>query len=92
MTGSEPAVCQDKVTAGPGGAMTVEVGFITGDLTLRTSRRTDGLVHVAVQYPGVEEWYTLTGSPTPVPDGALQTIHTTVLTAVENGGQAETPA
>ncbi|MFJ9428410.1 hypothetical protein ACIRQY_02000 [Streptomyces sp. NPDC101490] len=73
MTGPEPAVCQDEVTAGPGGAMTVEVGVITGDLTLCTSHRTDGLVDVAVQYTGAEEWYTLTGSPAPSPTAPSRT-------------------
>lgn len=34
-----------QVTAGPGGAMTDEVGVITGDLTLTTSLEDDGLAH-----------------------------------------------
>ncbi|MGH1552294.1 hypothetical protein ACRAWF_09620 [Streptomyces sp. L7] len=45
--------------------MTDDVGVITGDLTVRTVRRTDGLVAVTVQYAGADEWYTLTGSPAP---------------------------
>ncbi|MFD7015270.1 hypothetical protein [Streptomyces sp. NPDC059928] len=87
----EPAVCDDQVTAGPGGAMTIEVGVITGDLTLRTTRRPDQLVDVAIQYSGADEWYTLTGSPLALPDGQLEDYHERVLDAVEHGGEAIAP-
>jgi hypothetical protein len=59
------ALCEDEATAGPGVAMTVEVGVITGALTVRTTGQADGLVHIAVQYTGAEERYTLQGSPAP---------------------------
>ena len=49
------------ITAGPGGVMTVEVGVITGDLTLRTDL-SDGAVTVKVQYKGADEWYTVQGA------------------------------
>ncbi|MEV8530136.1 hypothetical protein AB0451_39695 [Streptomyces sp. NPDC052000] len=88
----EPAVCDDQVTAGPGGAMTDEVGVITGDLTIQTTRQPDHLVTIAIQYTGADEWYTLTGSPTRVPDGELENYHERVLAAVEHGGQAGAPA
>ncbi|MEV0537216.1 hypothetical protein [Kitasatospora sp. NPDC050463] len=91
MAAPEPAVCEDEVTAGPGGAMTVEVGVITGDLTVRSTRRSDHLVDVAIQYTGADEWYALTGSPASVPDGGLEDFHTAVLAAVELGGEAEIP-
>ncbi|MFE4873868.1 hypothetical protein [Streptomyces sp. NPDC056682] len=87
----EPVACDDQVTAGPGGAMTIEVGVITGDLTLRTTRRPDQLVDVAIQYTGADEWYTLTGSPLAVPDGELEDYHERVLDAVEHGGEAVAP-
>ncbi|WP_406130755.1 hypothetical protein OHQ89_10250 [Streptomyces canus] len=34
---------EDRVKAGPGGAMTDEVGVITGDLTVATTLLPDGL-------------------------------------------------
>ncbi|MFI6690091.1 hypothetical protein [Streptomyces sp. NPDC050485] len=67
MPAPEPAVCDDQVTAGPGGAMTDDVGVITGDLTIRTTRLPNNLVDIAIQYTGADEWYTLTGSPVPSP-------------------------
>ncbi|MFD7165407.1 hypothetical protein [Streptomyces violascens] len=84
----EPAVCDDQITAGPGGAMTDDVGVITGDLTIQTARRSDNLVHVAIQYTGADEWYTLTGS---VPDGEIEQYHERVRTAVEHGEGAVAP-
>ena len=41
---------QEEVLAGPGGAMTDEVGVITGPLTLRTTEGADGTVRFDVQY------------------------------------------
>ncbi|MGW1867768.1 hypothetical protein ACWCPS_19650 [Streptomyces mauvecolor] len=87
----EPAVCDDQVAAGPGGAMTDDVGVITGDLTIQTSRRADNLVHIAIQYTGADEWYTLTGCPVSVPDGELEEYHERVRTAVEHGEGAVAP-
>ncbi|MEU6053153.1 hypothetical protein ABZ829_22310 [Streptomyces xanthochromogenes] len=91
MPAPEPTICDDQVVAGPGGAMTDEVGVITGDLTVRTTRQADHRVAVAVQYTGADEWYTLTGSPITVPDGQLEDYHHRVLDAVEAGAEAEAP-
>ena len=55
------------ITAGPGGVMTVEVGVITGDLTLRTDL-SDGAVTVKVQYKGADEWYTVQGAKAQLAD------------------------
>ncbi|MFJ4679260.1 hypothetical protein [Kitasatospora sp. NPDC088783] len=88
----EPAMCEDEATAGPGGAMTVEVGVVTGDLTIRTTRQSGGLVDVQVQYSGAAEWYHLQGSPATVPEGELEDYHHRVLDAIEDGGAAEAPA
>nr|WP_181799669.1 hypothetical protein [Kitasatospora acidiphila] len=71
--------------------MTVEVGVITGELTVRSTRRPEQLVDVAIRYTGADEWYALTGSPAPVPDGDLEDFHAAVLVAVELGGEAEVP-
>ncbi|MER5564440.1 hypothetical protein ACFXPM_36445 [Streptomyces sp. NPDC059095] len=71
--------------------MTDEVGVITGDLTIRTTRRADHHVAVTIQYTGADEWYTLTGSPVAVPDGQIEDYHHRVLDAVEAGAQAVAP-
>ncbi|MFJ5548730.1 hypothetical protein [Streptomyces sp. NPDC093225] len=81
----------DEVKAGPGGAMTDEVGVITGDVTIRTEPAPDGLARVLIQYTGADEWYTLTGSPTPVPAGGLELLHARVLEVVRAGAAAEVP-
>nr|WP_245577424.1 hypothetical protein [Actinoplanes globisporus] len=65
---SEPAP-STKITAGPGGVMTDEVGVITGDLTLRTETSGND-VTVRVQYFEADEWYTVTGGKTTVKDPA----------------------
>ncbi|MER7758693.1 hypothetical protein [Streptomyces sp. NPDC097619] len=73
------------VTAGPGGVMTDEVGAITGELALATERLGDGTAAVSVQYAGAWEWYTLTGSPVPVPEAGLARLHEELLDAVAEG-------
>ncbi|MFF3214179.1 hypothetical protein ACFYYB_26330 [Streptomyces sp. NPDC002886] len=82
----------DHVKAGPGGAMTDEVGVITGDVTLTTEAGPDGRASVRVQYTGAEEWYTLTGSPARLSPGGLAAFHKQVVEAVKAGGAAEVPA
>ncbi|MBL1086917.1 hypothetical protein JK359_33975 [Streptomyces actinomycinicus] len=77
----------DRVTAGPGGAMTDEAGIITGDLTVATILRSDGhSVRVAVQHSGSDTWYTLTGSPAPVPARQLAAYHRDLLGRIRRGG------
>lgn len=91
MTAHDPAHPRqlvDHVTAGPGGAMTDEVGVITGDLTLATRLHPDGHAHLAVQYTGAEEWYTLTGSPTPLPPDGLHALHHDLLERIRQGNAA----
>ncbi|MFG2987860.1 hypothetical protein ACGFZK_00795 [Streptomyces sp. NPDC048257] len=81
---------QDEVLAGPGGAMTDEVGVITGPLTLRTTAVAGGLVRFDVQYKDADEWYTLTGSPR-AHHGAPAAAHAAALAAVRAGGAAQAP-
>jgi hypothetical protein len=50
------------VTAGPGGVMTVEVGVVTGELTLRTELSASGDVTLRVQYKDADEWYAVQGA------------------------------
>ncbi|MEU0009103.1 hypothetical protein ABZ079_33825 [Streptomyces sp. NPDC006314] len=77
----------DRVTAGPGGAMTDEVGVITGDLTVATILLSDGhSVRVAIQHAGSDTWYTLAGSPAPVPAGQLAAYHRDLLGRIRRGG------
>ncbi|MFF4402467.1 hypothetical protein [Streptomyces sp. NPDC001480] len=74
------------VTAGPGGAMTDEVGIITGDLTIATTLLPDGhAARVTIQYTGAKEWYTLTGSPAPIPQGGLAAYHRDLLGRIRRG-------
>ncbi|MEU9175668.1 hypothetical protein AB0C90_02165 [Streptomyces sp. NPDC048550] len=80
----------DEVPAGPGGAMTDEVGVITGPLTVRTTAVAGGLVRIEVQYTDAEEWYTLTGSPVPH-HGDPAAVHAAALAAVRAGRAAEAP-
>ncbi|MEW2417260.1 hypothetical protein AB0953_26535 [Streptomyces sp. NPDC046866] len=82
---------QDRVLAGPGGAMTDEVGVITGPLTVRTTAVAGGLARIDVQYTDAEEWYTLTGSPV-AHRGAPAAVHAAALAAVRAGRAAEAPA
>ncbi|WP_426794205.1 hypothetical protein [Streptomyces sp. YGL11-2] len=81
----------DEVTAGPGGAMTVQVGVITGDLTVTTTDQGDGTARVGIRYTGADEGYDLEGSPVPIPPRGLRFLHRAVLHAVREGGAAETP-
>ncbi|MET8624651.1 hypothetical protein ABZW30_12995 [Kitasatospora sp. NPDC004669] len=78
------------IPAGPGGVMTVEVGVVTGDLTLRTTW--DGRqALLAVTYDGAEEWYTVEGAPVPAATrAAAQAAHQAMADAVRRGGAATT--
>ncbi|ARZ66072.1 hypothetical protein SMD11_0406 [Streptomyces albireticuli] len=87
----QPEQYLDKVTAGPGGVMTDDVGVVTGDLTIVTTSRDGRDAEVTVQYTGAEEWYTMTGSPVPVPPTGLHALHDAVLAAARAGGGAEVP-
>ncbi|WP_329316505.1 MULTISPECIES: hypothetical protein [unclassified Streptomyces] len=82
---------QDDVLAGPGGAMTDEVGVVTGPLTVRTKVAAGGhSVWIEVQYKDAEEWYVLTGSPVPH-HGDPAAVHAAALAAVRAGHAARAP-
>ncbi|MFD7910018.1 hypothetical protein ACFV30_04735 [Streptomyces sp. NPDC059752] len=87
---TQPHRWQDEVLAGPGGAMTDEVGVITGPLTLRTTEVAGGLVRFEVQYEDADEWYALTGSPR-AHRGNPAALHAAALAAVRAGGGAVAP-
>ncbi|KAA6215005.1 hypothetical protein CP973_39040 [Streptomyces albofaciens JCM 4342] len=86
-----PAPLRDTVIAGSGGAMTVEVGVITGELTIATTDLRDGTARVTVQYSGANEWYELEGSPARIPTTGIHNLHDAVLAAIRAGGAAQTP-
>ncbi|WP_335933168.1 hypothetical protein [Streptomyces sp. PTD5-9] len=85
----EPGQFTDDVQAGPGGAMTDEVGVITGELTVVTRPLPDGRAAIAVQYTGADEWYTLTGSPVPLPPAGPAALHQEVLARIRQGHGAQ---
>ncbi|WUE50672.1 hypothetical protein OG545_47650 (plasmid) [Streptomyces europaeiscabiei] len=87
----EPERLVDTVKAGPGGAMTDDVGIVTGDLTVATTLQPHGRAVITVQYTGADEWYHLTGSPAPLPPPGLTALHHEVLERIRAGGGAQAP-
>ncbi|MBW5480559.1 hypothetical protein [Streptomyces bambusae] len=76
------------VFTGPGGVLTGEAGTLTGELTVRTTWEQEQ-AHVAVQYVGASEWYTLAGSPVSCPSPeAGRSVHQSAVDAVRTGGSA----
>jgi hypothetical protein len=73
------------VTAGPGGVMTVEVGVVTGELTVRTACDDAGTVTASVQYKDADEWYRITGAPTDLGGADLDTVHAALVARVTHG-------
>jgi len=68
-----------NITAGPGGVMTVEVGVITGELTLR-SELDGGKLTIRVQYLEAAEWYVVQGGEATLKDPAdLEAVHAIVV-------------
>jgi hypothetical protein len=56
--------------------MTVEVGVITGALTLRSELSGRSEVTLRVQYKDADEWYTVTGAKAQLKDPAdLDAVH-----------------
>jgi hypothetical protein len=64
------------IVPGPGGVMTVEVGVVTGPLTLKTELAESGDVTLRVQYKDADEWYAVQGGTAhvSVPDD-LDAVH-----------------
>lgn len=60
---ADPQVDQVNFDAPPGGVMTVEVGAVTGSLTLTADYTTPGRTQVRVSYQGAQEDYVVQGSP-----------------------------
>jgi hypothetical protein len=85
---NENGTLRDAVRAGPGGAMTDEVGVITGDVTVATTALPGGRARIAIQYTQADEWYTLTGSPVALPPEGLAALHADAVGRVRRGGGA----
>lgn len=51
--------------------MTDDVGVFAGGLTVAITALPHGQAQIARQYSEADEWYTLTGSPTPIPPEGL---------------------
>ena len=63
------------IVPGPGGVMTVEVGVVTGELTLR-SELAGGDVTLRVQYKDADEWYAVQGATAHLTEPAdLDAVH-----------------
>lgn len=61
---TEPApegVLESVLETTPDGALTNEVGVISGRLALRTGLAADGALTLGITYEGATEWYTLAG-------------------------------
>ncbi|MFR9727986.1 hypothetical protein ACL03H_02075 [Saccharopolyspora sp. MS10] len=63
-------VLSTTITAPPEGVMTDEVGTITGDLELRTTRAPAGEIAVHVRYAGARDWYRIAAAEVRVHDPA----------------------
>ncbi|RJQ81373.1 hypothetical protein D5S19_23670 [Amycolatopsis panacis] len=59
-----------------------------GDVTILTIDCGDGTAAVVIQHEDAAEWYTLTGSPIPIPGDGLDVLHTRVTDTVREGGEA----
>ncbi|MEV0375435.1 hypothetical protein AB0I10_37710 [Streptomyces sp. NPDC050636] len=77
------------IHARPGTVRTEEAGVIEGDLTVHTTW-SEGEAHVAVQYTGSADWFTMVGSPVPCEsEEASRNFHQAVVEAMrdaEEGG------
>ncbi|MFI5669397.1 hypothetical protein [Streptomyces sp. NPDC051704] len=79
------------VFAGRGGVRTEEAGVLSGDLTVHTTW-SGREAHVAVQYSGGSDWFTVTGSPvhcSSEEDSRL--LHQVMVDAVRTGAAATVP-
>ncbi|MFE5804849.1 hypothetical protein OG444_01710 [Streptomyces sp. NBC_01232] len=79
------------VFAGRGGVRTEEAGVLNGDLTVHTTWSAPE-AHVAVQYSGGSDWFTVAGSPVRCEsEEGSRLLHQAVVDAVRAGGAASVP-
>ncbi|MFE7564027.1 hypothetical protein [Kitasatospora sp. NPDC057500] len=80
-----------SIISGPGGVTTVEIGPISGDLTVHTTW-VDGEARLTVQYTGALDWYSVTGSPVPAADETTaRAVHQAMVNAVKTGRGSGAP-
>ncbi|GAA1413092.1 hypothetical protein GCM10009639_65750 [Kitasatospora putterlickiae] len=80
-----------SIISGPGGVGTVEIGPISGDLTVHTTW-VDGEARLTVQYTGALDWYTVAGSPVPAADETTaRAVHQAMVNAVKTGRGSTAP-
>jgi len=72
------------LVAGQGGVMTEEVGVVTGDLELRTTIDSAGVVTAKVRYAGANEWYRVRGGSCKLADERDHAAVHSVLVGVLN--------
>ncbi|MFJ8431608.1 hypothetical protein ACIQ9P_09920 [Kitasatospora sp. NPDC094019] len=81
-----------SIISGPGGVTTVEVGPISGDLTVHTTW-VDGEARLTVQYTGALDWYSVAGSPVAAADETTaRAVHQAMVNAVKTGKGSRAPA
>ncbi|MEU9116884.1 hypothetical protein AB0D04_35320 [Streptomyces sp. NPDC048483] len=77
------------IYARPGTVRTEEVGVIDGDLSVHTTW-SEGQAHVAVQYTGATDWFTMAGSPVPcASEEESRSFHQKVVEAMRDSEVAE---
>ncbi|MFF4952990.1 hypothetical protein ACWC2K_38525 [Streptomyces chattanoogensis] len=77
------------IYARPGVVRTEEVGVIDGDLSVHTTW-TEGQAHVAVQYTGATDWFTMVGSPVPcASEEESRSFHQAVVEAMRDSEEAK---
>lgn len=74
-----------NVFSGTGGVRTVELGVLTGNLSVHTTwHGTEA--DVAIQYSGGSDWYTMAGSPVPCSsEEESRALHQAAVEAVQAG-------
>ncbi|MFJ8696447.1 hypothetical protein [Streptomyces roseolilacinus] len=77
-----------NVFSGTGGVRTVELGVLTGNLSVHTTwYGTEA--DVAIQYSGGSDWYTMAGSPVPChSEEESRALHQWAVEVVQAGGGA----
>ncbi|TSB26760.1 hypothetical protein OG422_01150 [Streptomyces sp. NBC_01525] len=77
------------IHARPGTVRTVEAGVLDGDVTIHTTW-SEEQAHVAVQYTGATDWFTMIGSPVPCfSEEDSRSFHQAVVEAIRGGEDAE---
>jgi hypothetical protein len=75
------------ITPGPGGVLTDEAGWVTGDQTLRTEVAIDGQAALYIRHVEGEHWYAVTGAHYRLDDPAqAEALHRAAVELLTRGG------